>query len=319
MRHVFILNPVAGKHQPALALLGEIKEACEAEGVDYAYHETKSRGDATRIAHEAIAGGEDVRLYACGGDGTLLEMIEAIKPNSRTEFAHIPCGSGNDFVRTIGGREPFLAIRDMVKSAAVPVDGILCELGDHCRHALNVAATGMDAAVAYGMSKFKKIPFVSGSMAYDIALAKVFFSKLGCKLSVEMDTVEGKVRTAGRYLFALAANGQYYGGGWRGAPLARVNDGLLDFVLVDHMSRKKILSLLPHYKAGRHPGKPGIHMWRGSSITITADEQIPTTLDGECFLADTMRISVMPGAYRMVMPDAVCNGVKAASAALCGV
>lgn len=313
MRHVFILNPAAGKRQPALALIPEIEAACQKAGVEYALRQTTAPGDATRIAAEECAAG-DVRLYACGGDGTLLELLEGITPGSDAELAHIPCGSGNDFVRMLGGNEAFLNIRDMIAAPAVPVDGILCEAeGKAPRWALNVAATGMDAAVAYDMARFKRLPGISGPMAYNVALVKVFFSRLGCRLNVQLETEEGPVSLDDRYLFALGANGQYYGGGWHSAPFAQPDDGMLDIVLVKKISHLQVLRLLPRYKNGTYAGMKEFFTCRATAMSVKADRPVPVTLDGECFLTDNFRISIRPGAYRMAMPTSVIVARHAAA------
>ncbi len=307
MKHVFILNPAAGKHAPALALAPQIRAVCEKHGLAYEILETTAVGDATELARCAIAGTDGtVRLYACGGDGTLLEVLTAIEPHSDTELAHIPCGSGNDFVRMLGGAEPYLCLEDMVTAAAYPMDGILCTYGDGVvRRSLNIAATGMDAEVAYHMAKFKRWPLVSGSMAYNLALVKVFFGHIGCHITAEMETDEGVQCAEGEYLFALCANGEYYGGGYHGVPTARPDDGVLDFVLVEKMPRLRILRLLPKYKKGTHQGERGVHFFRGTAITVKTARPMPVTLDGECVMTDRFRAEIQKAAYRMVIPQSV--------------
>ncbi len=307
MRHIFIVNPAAGKNAPATALVPRIREVCEAHGCRYEILETTAPLEAITLCREAIlAAGETVRLYACGGDGTLLEVMTAIEPGSDTELAHIPCGSGNDFVRMLGGAQPYLDLEAMVTAKAYSIDGILCTYGEgESRCSLNVAATGMDAEVAYHMAKFKRWPLVSGSMAYNLALVKVFFGRLGCRLTVEMETEKGKVKADGNFLFALCANGEYYGGGYHGVPTAVPDDGVLDFVLVEKMSRLRILRLLPKYKKGTHKGECGVNFYRGTAIRVQADRVMPVTLDGECVLTDRFCATVQKDAYRFVMPAAI--------------
>ncbi len=309
MKHIFILNPAAGKHAPALELAPRIRDVCEKHALDFEILETTAPGDATLLSQKAIAESDErVRLYACGGDGTLLEVLTAIEPHSDTEFAHIPCGSGNDFVRMLGGAAPYLELEDMVTADAYPMDGIVCTYGEGTvRRSLNVAATGMDAEVAYHMAKFKRWPLVSGSMAYNLALVKVFFSRIGCHLTAEMETAEGVRRLEGNFLFALCANGEYYGGGYHGVPTARPDDGELDFVLVEKMSRARILRLLPKYKKGTHQGERGVHFFRGSAITVKTVRPMPVTLDGECVLTDHFRAEIQEKAYRMVIPPRVAD------------
>jgi len=312
MKHVFVLNPAAGKHAPALELIPRIREVCTKHGLDFEIVQTTAPDDATALAQKAIAETTGtVRLYACGGDGTLLEVLTAVEPYSDTEFAHVPCGSGNDFVRMLGGAAPYLELEDMVTADAYPMDGIVCTYGEGAVHrSLNVAATGMDAEVAYHMAKFKRWPLVSGSMAYNLALVKVFFGHLGCRLTAEIETAEGVRRMEGDFLFALCANGEYYGGGYHGVPTARPDDGELDFVLVEKMSRARILQLLPKYKKGTHRGERGVHFFRGTAITVKTARSMPVTLDGECVLTDRFRAEIQKGAYRMVIPHSVADARK---------
>lgn len=307
MKHIFIVNPAAGKRAPAVNLIPHIREVCAKHGLCSEIVETTAPGDATVQAQKAIAASDEtVRLYACGGDGTLQEVLTAIEPGSATELAHIPCGSGNDFVRMLGGAAPYLDLEDMVTAKAYPMDGILCTYGEGkvCR-SLNMAATGMDGDVGYYMANFKRWPLVSGSMAYHLALVKVFFSRLGCKLTAKMETTEGPLTLAGEYLITLCANGQFYGGGYHGAPTACPDDGLLDFVMVENLPRSRILQLLPKYKNGKHQGIDGIRFFRGTSISVEMERPKPLTLDGECVLTNRFRAEIQKAAYRLVMPDSV--------------
>ncbi|MBO5797443.1 MAG: hypothetical protein J6R77_03740, partial [Clostridia bacterium] len=130
---------------------------------------------------------------------------------------------------------------------------------------------------------------------------------------VEMDTTDGKVTVEGRYLFALCANGQYYGGGYNGAPTARPDDGVLDFLLVEKMSRLRMLKLLPKYKAGTHLGKKGVHLWHGTAMRVQVDKPMPVTLDGECVFTDRFDLRILPGAYRMVFPPSVAPKAEPAT------
>ena len=104
MRHVFIVNPAAGKKRGALELLPRIHAAfAGAEEGAYAIRVTRGAGDATAIAREECAGEGSVRLYACGGDGTLTETATGSAGCPRAQIAAVPCGSANDYVRSYGG------------------------------------------------------------------------------------------------------------------------------------------------------------------------------------------------------------------------
>ena len=302
MRHVFILNPVAGKTHRALQLRGDIEAYFAAHPeFSYAIRVTAGAGDATRIAAEESAGSEPVRLYACGGDGTLMETANGIVPGSATELTVIPCGSGNDYVRIFGGSEPFFDLADLVNGEAVSVDAV--ESGG--RRSLNIASIGMDAKVCAKMEKFKKWPGVSGSMAYQLAIVDVFCHPIGGNMTITMDSETGPVERTGQYFMALAANGQYYGGGFRGAPQAVEDDGVLDFVLVKKISRLKIPGFLRKYKAGDYASLPYCEHIRGSRMTVVSEKPTYCNMDGECTCDNHMEFKLLPAAYRFVIPASV--------------
>lgn len=303
MRHIFILNPVAGKSRAALELRGKIDAYFSRHPeLEYQIRLTDGVGAATRIAQEECAKGGSVRLYACGGDGTLQETASGIDLGAEhVELAVIPCGSGNDYVRTFGDKDAFMSISDMVEGTAFAVDAIDC--GN--RISLNIASMGMDAAVGMKMQRYKNLPGVSGSMAYNIAVADVFFHPIGERMSIEIDSVDGLVRREGRYLMALAANGQYYGGGYRGAPKAVENDGLLDFVLVKKIPRTQIPFVLGKYKKGEHDDIACLEHMRGTGMRVRAASSMVCNVDGECFSTETMTFSIIPQAFRFVIPKSL--------------
>lgn len=304
MRHVFILNPVAGKNQSALALRDEIETYfSQHPDLEYSVKLTDGVGAATRIAREECEKG-DVRLYACGGDGTLQETAFGIPAGRKdVELTVIPCGSGNDFVRTFGGAEAFCDLADLIEGVALPVDAIDC---DSCV-SLNIAAIGLDAAVALKMQKYKKWRGVSGSMAYNIAVVDVICHPIGVDMDLEIDTPNGTVHRSGKYLMTLAANGRFYGGGYQGAPSAVTDDGLLEFVLVKKVSRFKVPFIIGKYKTGDHDKVKCIETIRGTAMRVNAVKPMVCTVDGECFETDSIRFAVLPHAYRLVLPASVVS------------
>lgn len=303
MKHIFILNPVAGKTKMALELRGKIDAYFSRHPeMEYAIRLTDGKGAATRIAREECEKGELIRLYACGGDGTLQETANGIPINSDyVELAVIPCGSGNDYVRTFGGRDPFLNVSDLIEGTAISVDAVRCDK----LLSLNIAAIGMDAAVADKMMKYKHLPGVSGSMAYNLAIADVFCHPIGEDMEIEIDGVNGPIRRSGCYLMTLAANGQYYGGGYRGAPKAVENDGVLDFVLVKKIPKLQIPLILGKYKSGDHDGLSCLEHLRGYSMHVKATKPAVCTVDGECFTRDEIDFTLIPNAFNFVLPASV--------------
>lgn len=309
MRHVFILNPAAGKNNSAMALQEQIVAYFIAHPeMEYTIRVTDGVGAATAIAEEECAVGDAVRLYACGGDGTLQETANGIPADSTAELTVIPCGSGNDYVRTFGGKDWFLNLPDLIEGEAFPVDAVMC---DGLR-SLNIASIGLDAAVCAKMIRYKHLPFVSGSLAYQLAIVDAFCHPIGEHMDIEIDTEEGTVRRQGNYFLALAANGQYYGGGYHGAPQAVEDDGVLDFVLIKKISRLKIPFFLGKYKQGNYEHLSFCEHIRGAAMRVKAHRPTWCTVDGECFCKDTMDFSVLPAAFRFVLPRTLAEARKAA-------
>ena len=303
MRHVFILNPVAGKSQEALTLRGKIDAYfARHPEIEYRIRLTDGVGSATRIAREECQVGDAVRLYACGGDGTLQETANGIPlDRADVELTVIPCGSGNDFVRTFGGSDAFRDLADLIEGQAVPMDAVDC--GD--RISLNIASIGLDASVGHKMQKYKGLPGVSGSMAYNIAVVDVICHPIGVDMTIEIDSEDGLVRRSGKYLMTLAANGRFYGGGYQGAPTAEPGDGALEFVLVKKISRVEIPFVLGKYKAGEHEGVKCIETIRGAAMRVKAAKSMMCNIDGECFATDAISFRILPKAYRFVLPSSV--------------
>ena len=250
---------------------------------------------------EYCAAGEPVRFYACGGDGTLSETLAGMGHCPHAQVTNIPCGSANDFLRMFPHSEAFADLQQVVDGVCVPMDGVLC----NGAMAFNICSLGMDADVASRMVKFKRLPLVSGPMAYRLGVAETFFHRFGRDLTVRMYTEQGVVEKKGRFLFALAANGQYYGGGYHGAPLANPCDGLLDFVLVDVISRFKILSFLSRFSAGKHIGTKGCYFVQGTKMEVESVKPAAINNDGECRMSEKVVFEVLAKAVNFVIPK-VC-------------
>lgn len=298
MRHIFILNPTAGKTQAALQLQPIIESFFNEYPMEYRICVTERPGHATEIVKEEVATGDAVRFYACGGDGTVLEVVNGLAEAENAELACIPCGSGNDFLRMLPNRELFDDFRALVMGEARLVDAILC----NGKWSLNICSMGLDADVANRMVLYKHLPFVSGPMAYNLALVQTFLRPLGQQLRIVMETPEGTVERSGNYMFALAANGQYYGGGYHGSPLSEPDDGLLDFVLIGKISHLRVLSILNLYKKGQHLDLPCCETFRGTKMQVLAAKPACVTADGECFTTTAVSFELHPQAVHFVYP-----------------
>ena len=306
MKHVFIVNPVSGKADASLYLVPRLIEAAKKARAEYEIHLTEAHGHAMRLAMEAAQAGGAVRCYACGGDGTLNEVFEGVwrSGNPLAETASVPCGSGNDFVRNFGTAEEFMDLEDNLAGTAVPMDLMRTQDGV----SMAICSMGIDAEVAYGIPKFRRVPLCGGQMAYNLSILQRLCGHMGRRLAVEID---------GRsfeddFLIATICNGSYYGGGYRAAPTADLQDGVLEVVLVKKLGRLKIAGVLAKYKAGAHiqNGKVApqfeqiMRYFHAKKVVIRpADgKDAVINIDGECGPARSLSAEVLPGAARFVLP-----------------
>lgn len=299
MRHVFIINPTAGKGKKQPLLIEQINSTAQKLKIDYKIYITKKPFEATEIAKRESETGDHVRFYACGGDGTVNEVANGCYRYSNTEMTAVPCGTGNDFIKNFGSYDDFIDIKAQINGEPTKVD--LIDINNTI--CINSCSVGIDAVVASNVGKFKKLPIINGNIGYTLSLLYCFFTKINNKLEFVFDNDE---MIKGTFLLALVANGRFYGGGYDGAPKAIVDDGLLDVIIVKSVSRFKILKLLSLYKAGRHLEDPSfkdiIIYRREKSILIKWDKLNPVNIDGECIDTDKMDIKIIKDAFNFSVP-----------------
>ena len=302
MRYVLVVNPTAGKKNPVQWFLPQVKQFFEHKQLNYAVRITNAPKHAARIALEEANQGGKVRIIAVGGDGTLCEVANGAMGCPNASVGMLPCGSGNDYIRSFGTKEDFLALPRLLEAKSYAVDMIR----DAQSCALNLCSVGLDASVALHMVQYKRLPLVTGPMAYNMALFRELIGRIGQPLRV---CVDEKFQVEGNFLFALAGSGRYYGGGYCGAPQAIVNDGLLDFVLIRRPGSKfKLPVLLKEYKAGAFLHSPRFQellvFLRGKKIQIDALQgKAAANCDGECRYVKQAAFEILPGAVRFLVPS----------------
>ncbi len=295
MRDVYIINPAAGKEDGTIALTEQIRKVY---GDDCKILITTGAGDAMKKAKEEAEIGDDVRIFACGGDGTSFEVLNGIVGYKNASIGVVPIGSANDFIKYFGfdSKPRFLDIEKQKNGKLIPIDLIKAG-GMYC---MNQCCAGLDAQVADIMKDFKRLPLVSGSMAYNLAVIKAVMGKLGINMKV---TTDEKVFKEGSVLFAVCANAPVYGGGYISAPEANIFDGMLDCVTIDTVKKTRVPSLLPVYKSGRHAGLDVCTMGRCKTFEFTAEREIPVSLDGEIIHTDKFSCEIVEKGINFVLPE----------------
>ncbi|MBR2731100.1 MAG: diacylglycerol kinase family lipid kinase [Clostridia bacterium] len=282
MKHIFVINPAAGQGKALDFIRPKIDWVCKKYDLEYEIYITEKKGDGIEYAQNRCKSGEKLRFYACGGDGTIYEIANGIFGYDNAEFAAIPLGSGNDFIRLFGTKEDFLVLEDQVNGVPVQLDVIKC--GNEI--AVNQCSMGMDAEVCAMQGKIKKLPLVTGEGAYYIGCLYALASKFKNRFTIQIDDQEPFTRDC---LFCVAGNSRWYGGGFMAAPLAQPDDGLLDFIIVESkLTRVKLTSLLNKYKRGEHLDWDITDFRRGKKLVIHSDKPAAVNVDGETkYVTDT--------------------------------
>ncbi|MBU5626044.1 BmrU protein [Oscillibacter sp. MSJ-2] len=279
MKHIFIINPSAGKRSQASRILAMAEKLRQKHGLDCACMLTQSPGHATELARKAAESGEPIRLYACGGDGTIFEVANGAAGFEHVAVTCIPVGTGNDFLKNFGADMPrFADAENLWDGDVFPLDLIECN-GRYCT---TIACSGIDARVAEDVHTYGDHPLLSGRGSYLASVAVNFlFKGIGQRWTV---TVDGEEVTD-EFALVATCNGRYYGGGSTPVPEARMDDGVLETILVKKVSRPTFARFFRPYSDGQYARFPDLaRVVRAKEVRIHSDAgEIVTCLDGECF------------------------------------
>lgn len=279
MRHVFIINPRAGKRDQTARIYEMANHLRSAHGLDCTCMLTDRPGGATEMARRLAEEGRPLRVYACGGDGTVSEVANGLAGFSNAAMTCIPSGTGNDFLKNFGlDMGKFRDAENLWDGPVFPLDLIDCN-GRYC---LTIACNGIDAQVAESVHLYSRSPFLNGRGSYLASVAaNILLRDIGHHWTVTLDgeTAEGD------FTLISVCNGRHYGGGSIPVPEARMDDGILNTILVRKISKAAFARMFKIYSAGNY--RQVSHAARtvtAREVRICSDlEEIVTCLDGECF------------------------------------
>ena len=254
MRHLFIINPAAGSRNRTDESSEIIHKICRARKLNYEIRVSTAPGECTRIAREEAEKGDEIRIYACGGDGTLNEVMNGVAGFSNAAITVYSGGSGNDFTKLFDEPKAFFDLHRLMDVDETTFDLIRCN--DHL--AMNICCVGLDARIGNDVSRYKRMPLLHGFRAYAASTVVNIVRGISEHYVVEVDgeTIDAE------QTFICICNGRYYGGGFNPVPEADPSDGKLDILLVKKISRAQIPGIIGKYKNGQwkellHPPQPG--------------------------------------------------------------
>lgn len=289
MKHIFIINPHAGKTDSRQRIYDMADILRDKHGLDVQCILTRKQGHATEIARSLCESGEELRFYACGGDGTINEVANGILGFDNAAMTCIPVGTGNDFLRNFGeDAAKFTDAENLWDGPQFPLDVI--DVGG--RVALTIACSGIDARIGRDVHKYSETPFLDGKSSYVVSLiANFIFKKLTSHWTIELDGEEAE----GDYAVVSVCNGRYYGGGFMPMPEARMDDGIMNVMVVDKINKLQFLRFVGLYSKGEYRKAPQVaHGYTPKVVRIRSEqEDIVTCLDGESMVSSdvTIRLS----------------------------
>lgn len=331
MKHVFLINPAAGQGN-SVELEGEIRAQAELRGLtltsdqkkgvlhpeiyDVYIYMTKGVHDAERyvkfflryfldLTYGENMKPETVRFYACGGDGTLNEVVNGAYGFDNAEIACIPSGTGNDYVRCYPDAGDFCSVAAQMDGSPVKSDLIRYTTEDgRSRYCINMFNIGLDCNVVDLTARMKKVPLVMGSFAYYLSVLVMLIKKKGADLRIEYD--DGFIYDDKLLLVAIA-NGIYCGGGVKGIPDAITNDGIMDVSLVKKASRRDFVRLFGKYKKGTHlqdaRARELFIYKKAKRVTVVPrNGKMKLCVDGEIMEAGKTMFEIVPGAVNFSVP-----------------
>ena len=286
MRHLFIINPAAGKKGKAQ----QLEEQIRALEVDWEIVYTGKEGDAERYARAAAETGEAVRIYACGGDGTLNEVVNGAAGFPNAAITHYPTGSGNDFVKIFDQPEAFRELERLLDSQEALLDLMECSAEGQVSYAANICSMGLDARIGTEIGRYRRLPLVSGKGAYLLSTAVNLCKGIHKPYVIELDNETIR----GNQTLLCVCNGRWYGGSFNPCPDAEPDDGMLEVLVVKPVNLLQVAMVIGKYQKGQYADYPQlISHYRTRQVTVSCGEDSVVNLDGEALRSRevTFRIS----------------------------
>ncbi|HEY7951361.1 MAG TPA: diacylglycerol kinase family protein [Solirubrobacteraceae bacterium] len=298
-----IVNPAAGGGR-AGRLAPSVEQTLASHGLRVRRVDTRHLDHARELAAEAAGNGEMV--VALSGDGMIGALAHVLRGVPDSLLGVLPGGRGNDLARVLGIPE------DPLAACAVIAHGTprAIDLGEVEGQAfVGIASAGFDSDANRIANQ---APSRLGNLVYAYGALRALISWRPARFEVHLHggaAGDGASGSADRHLSLsgytiAAANSGVYGGGMRLAPHARLDDGLLDIVAIEQVSKLRFLANLPKVFKGTHVRLPSVKVFQAAEVTISADRPFTLYADGDPIAELPARICALPGAVRVLVPGA---------------
>ncbi len=292
MKLLLLVNPAAGKRRGE-AVARKALDIFQQQGVEIQACYSECPGHLIKVAEQEVNGEWD-GIVAVGGDGTLFEVINGMmrsNPDLPIPLGVIPVGTGNSFSRDLTIRSFDDAVRNILNGKTRVVDLGKCVSGGDEFYFINILGFGFVADVAHKASYYRNW----GALSYVIGVFIITMKLKSYSLEFEID---GKSYQRDN-IFVEICNSTKTGGDMIMAPDAKIDDGLLNVVVLNKISRLRLLSALPKIFKGTHILIPEVETFTGREMSFRPTVPKTLTPDGEITGNTPVTVSVVPGKIRV--------------------
>jgi YegS/Rv2252/BmrU family lipid kinase len=298
-----ILNPMADMGR-AWKTANNLRPIAQEFKGELSWSGTVYPSHAIELARQAAEEGYDM-VIAMGGDGTVHEVMSGlmqVPAEKRPIMGIVPIGSGNDFAYAVGiTQKPDHALAHALNAEVVkPVDiGLMTDEHGRKEYFDNTLGIGFDAVVTI---RSHKLPIVKGFLMYLTAVIQtIILNHNPAKLYIE--TEKEKWDTSA--LMVTVCNGPREGGGFMLSPNSKNDDGIMEFLIVNKVSRAMMFRLVPEFMKGTHMRFKQIRMGEFKKFNIASDLPLYIHADGEIFTSfgsnlHKVSVEILPQALKVV-------------------
>jgi diacylglycerol kinase (ATP) len=297
IRVAFIINGTCKLHHTAKRAIDLAKKNVD---LICQFAETKHAKHAIDLALLTTDQGFDA-IVAVGGDGTCNEVINGIllaKRKKKVVFGVIPNGTGNDFYKMIGDFDPEIFVESLCKVNSKKIDIISVEINQKRWFSLNIAGIGFDGYVVNTLKSMRDSKNFKGKLAYSVAILCSFirFRKLKTEISCDTFSYTGKT------LMMIICNGKAFGHGLIISPDSKIDDGLLNVVLLGEVSFFDYIKNLSNLKKGKKVNHKNVHYFETKSISIKmVGKKLYTETDGEVLGQGDVKFEIVPSCIDLLV------------------
>ena len=294
MNIYLVVNPHGGMNK-GNRLLEEVKPVFEKNDAKITIVHTEYQGHAKELIYNLNIDSFD-KLCVIGGDGTFHEVINGLltrNDKKKIPIGLIPGGSGNSLMHTIGCLDPCKAAHIVISGNPKPIDVAKIEIGDQIIYSINIIGWGLVTDIGITAEKYRWL----GESRYTlVSLLEILrLKQRSAKLILNgNEEIE-------QFTFILALNTQHTGKGMFAAPKAKLDDGLIDLIVVREKGKMKLLNLLPKIFDGSHIDSDIVEYHQVSSFSLIPEEDSVLNIDGEIAGKTPIKVTMIPNSFQFLM------------------